>query len=177
MLIGSEHHGFRADQELEIASKEWSSFEKHMIDHSTLNVQDKLLGKQLLERREAVEQIKRVQARTAVLTNTHTIKQLIFVMPKFYTGETKDISKSAGILLAGITPDIKLASNCQVTPSKALQNFHKIDAFTRKIRDYSNNMPLSENQCKLMLSHFLTPSIKDTLEGFCLLYTSDAADE
>ena len=166
MLIGGEHHGFRADQELEIASKEWSSFEKHMIDHSTLNVQDKLLGKKLLERREAVEQIKRVQARTAVLTNTHTIKQLIFVMPKFYTGETKDISKSAGILLAGITPDIKLASNCQVTPSKALQNFHKIDAFTRKIRDYSNNMPLSENQCKLMLSHFLTPSIKDTLEGF-----------
>ena len=166
MLIGGEHHGFRADQELEIASKEWSSFEKHLIDNSTLNEGDKLLGKKILERRDAVEQIKRVQSRTAVLTNTHTIKQLMFVMPKFYTGEIKDVSKSAGILLAGITPDIKLTSNCQVTPSKALQNFHRIDAFTRKIRDYSNNMPLSESQCKLILIHFLTPSIKDALEGF-----------
>ena len=165
MLIGGEHYGFRADQELEVASKEWSSFEKHMIDRSTLNADEKLLGKQLLERRDAVEQIKRVQARTAILTNTHTIKQLMFVLPRFHTGETKDVSKSAGVLLAGITPDSKLTSNCQVTPSKALQNFHKIDGFTRKIREYSNNMPLSESQCKLVLSHFLAQSIKDTIEG------------
>ena len=165
MLVGAEQFSFRPDQELEVASKNWIHFSRHLIDSALISDEEKRIGKELLEKKEAMEQLKRTQSRATILTNKNTIKQLIFVIPKFHTGELKDVSKSANMLLAGATPESKLTGDCKISPSKALENFYRIDSFTRKIRDYASNMPLTESQCKLVLNHFLATSIVSTIEG------------
>ena len=164
MLVGADQMSFKADLELELVNRQSLDFNRRMIDKSNLSEEEKRMGKSLLERQQVVEQLKRAKNRANLLQNNRTIKTLMFVLPVF-SKETKDISKSTALLLAGIEQKYILEGNCAITPEKALKNYYKIDHFTRKIKYFSQNMPLNQPQCKTLLQHYLSAGVVANIEG------------